>query len=150
MRETLQSLFVIRRFIEALVDFAEVPGIYGLQSDKDTAGAAGSHEVQEFFILQQVHADLCDPIQRCSFRDHGAQKRLRSLDVDGEIVINEEYPDRSVLRACPVFHTAQFSNHAVVRSKANRIPEKPRDRAEIAAVRTASSGFDRKNVEAFP
>src|SRR4030095_9980117 len=99
---------------------------------------------------QKVYTDLCDPRQRCFFCDHRAEKRFRSLDVDGKVVIDKKYPHRSAIGACPVFHTAQFSNHAFIRSEANRIAKEPRDCAEITAVRTASPGFDRKHVEAFP
>src|SRR4030095_8208575 len=64
--------------------------------------------------------------------------------------IDKKYPHRSAIRACPVFHTAQFSNNAFIRSEANRIAKKTRDCAEITAVGTASSGLHRKNVKAFP
>ena len=59
----------------------------------------GLDQVHEFFIAQQVGADLRHPRQLRAGRDDVAQERLRALDVDGEVVVDEEDDDLTTLLA---------------------------------------------------
>jgi hypothetical protein len=83
-------------------------------------------------------------------RDDVTQQRFGALYIDGKVVVDEENRDLASLFAGPGFQQEQFIDDAFIRAEPNGVAEESGDRAELAAVRTASSRFNRHNSECSP
>ena len=104
----------------------------------------------EFFVAQQVGADLRDPVNLRLGGDDVFEQRLGALDVDGEIVVDEEDGDLAFFFAGARFQHQQFVDDALVGAEADGVAEESGDGAEFAAVGTAASGFDGYDAECAP
>src|ERR1700733_15270539 len=82
--------------------------------------------------------------------DDVAEQRLGSLDVDGEIIVDEKNRHLAFFGAGASLQQEQFVDYALVGAKANRIAEETGDGAELATVGAAASGFDRNNAKRSP
>ena len=76
----LNPLFTSARFV----------GVDGLHADEYPFASRSRDEINEFFVAQQISADLRDPIHLRTGSDDVAQQRFRALDIDGEIIVDEE------------------------------------------------------------
>ena len=81
---------VFAGLVESFVHVFEIGGIDRLHADEDPLAAGGGDEVDQFFVAQQVGADLRHPVDLGAGGDDVAQQRLGALHVDGEIVVDEE------------------------------------------------------------
>src|SRR5579859_7483780 len=79
-----------------------------------------------------------------------AQQRLRTLHVDGEIVVNKEDCDLPFFLARARLQQEQLVHHALVGAKAVRVSEKSWHRAELASIRAPASRLDRNNPKCPP
>src|SRR6266404_2827815 len=79
-----------------------------------------------------------------------SQQRLRTFDVDGEIIVDEENRHLALFTAGAVLQQQQFIHHALIGAKANGVSEESGHRAELAAVRAASPGFNWNNAKCSP
>src|ERR1700686_2126698 len=82
--------------------------------------------------------------------DDVAQQRLRALDIDGEVVIDEEDRDLPLLSVGARLQQKQLIHYALIGSEANRVAEESGDGAKLAAVRAASSRFDGHDAKRSP
>ena len=62
MRQAFEHGGVLAGLVESFIYVFEVGGIDGLHADEDPLAAGGGDEVHEFFVAQQVGADLRDPV----------------------------------------------------------------------------------------
>src|SRR5260370_26073295 len=106
--EALEGGGGLTGLVEAFVDVFEVGGVDGLHADEDPLAAGGGDEVDEFFIAQEIGADLRDPVDLGVGGDDVAEEGLGALDVDGEIVVDEEDGDLAALAACACFQEQEF------------------------------------------
>ena len=136
--------------LKPLFTSCEICGVDGLHADEDPLAAGGGDEVDEFFVAQQIGADLRDPMHLRVGGDDVAQERLGAFDVDGEIVVDEEDGDLAALALRALFQFQQFVHDAFVGAKADGIAEKSGHGAEFASVRTAAAGFDRDKAKRPP
>src|SRR6185369_5663902 len=134
---------VLGGLVESFIYVFEIGGIDGFHADEDPFAAGLRDQVNQFFIPQQVGADLRHPVNLRLCRDDVFQQRFGALNVDGEIIIDEEDCDLAFFFTGTGFQQQQFVDHALVAAKADRVTEKSGDGAEFAAVRTASSRLDR-------
>ncbi len=79
-----------------------------------------------------------------------AKQRFSTLHVDGKIVVNEEHGHLSFFFAGARLQQQEFIDHALVAAKSDGVSEESRDGAELAPVRTSSSGLDRNNAKCSP
>ena len=56
-----QGEFVIFGFVEAFLHAAEIVGIHRFQADENASRPTCRHQIEEFLILEKVHADLSYP-----------------------------------------------------------------------------------------
>src|SRR5208283_4272113 len=82
--------------------------------------------------------------------DDVPQERLRALDVDGKVIVNEEYRHLSFFFARARLQQQQFVDHALISAEPNRVAEKSRHRAELATIRASSSRFHRDDPKGSP
>src|SRR5712692_1870330 len=82
-----------------------------------------------------------------SSRNKLAQQRLRTLDVDGEIIVDEENRHLALLAAGAGLQQQQFVHHALIGAETNRVAKKSCHGAELAAVRAASPGLNWNNAK---
>src|SRR6185295_10847927 len=130
--EPLQHRSVLIRFIETLIRNREVRRVDRFHAYEYPLAARGRDQVDQFFVAQQVRAYLGDPIHLGAGGDDIPQQRLRSFDVDREVVIDEEDRYLPALAAAPGFQAKQFLNDALVRAKPYRVTEETGHRAELA------------------
>src|SRR5712691_5316498 len=82
--------------------------------------------------------------------DNGTQQRLRALDIDGEVIVDEKDGNLTALAPGARFQTQKFINNALVCVKPNRVSEKAGHGAELAPVRTTAPRLDRNNTKRPP
>src|ERR1700687_3494360 len=82
--------------------------------------------------------------------DNVAQQGFRSLDVDGEIIVDEEDGDLAAFALGPSFQEEQLIHHAFVGAKADGVAKKAGHRAELAAIRTAATGLHGNDAKCAP
>src|SRR2546426_2597132 len=82
--------------------------------------------------------------------DNGTQQRLRALDIDGEVIVDEKDGNLTVLVPGARFQSQKFINNALVCAKPNRVSEKAGHGAELAPVRTTAPRLDRNNAKRPP
>src|SRR5207245_2667743 len=82
--------------------------------------------------------------------DNGTQQRLRALDIDGEVIVDEKDGNLTVLPPGARFQSQKFINNALVCAKPNRVSEKAGHGAELAPVRTTAPRLDRNNAKRPP
>src|ERR1700688_564083 len=82
--------------------------------------------------------------------DDVAQQRLRSLDIDGKVVIDEEDRDLPLLSVGARLQHEQLIHYALIGAEANRVSKKPGHGADLAAVGAASSQFDGHDAKRSP
>ena len=82
-------------------------------------------QVHEFFVAQQVGADLRDPVDLRVGGDDVTQQRFGSFDVDCKIVVDEEYGNLAVLAFRASFQLQQFVHDAFIVRKRMESPKKP-------------------------
>src|SRR5262249_51373314 len=68
--QTIECELIIRRFVEAFIDRIETGGINRFQSDENPSSTACSNKIDEFFVLQEIDADLCNPWHGCALSNH--------------------------------------------------------------------------------
>ena len=148
--EALEHCGILAGLVEPFVDIFEIGGINGLHADEDPLATRRGDQINEFFVAQQVGADLRHPID-LSFRgDDVSQQRFGALHVDGEVVVNEEDSDLALFFSRARLQKKQLVDYAFVAAKANGVAEESGDGAELAAVGTTPSGFDRNDSECSP
>ena len=76
-------------------------------------------QIDQFFVAQQVGADLRDPVHLRFGGDDVAQQRFGALDVDGEIVVDEEDRDLAALslRARAFSSSSSLTTLSLVRKR---------------------------------
>jgi len=70
--------------------------------------------------------------------DNVAQERLRALDVDGEIVVNEKNGDLAAFASRALLQFQQLVHDTFVGAKPDGVAEKAGHGAEFASVRAAA------------
>src|SRR2546428_4958979 len=148
--EPLEHGCILTRLVEPLVHARKVCRVDGLHADENPLAARGGNEVNQSFVPQQISADLSDPVHLRVGGDNVAQQRLRALDIDGKVVVDEKNGDLTPLAPGPRFQQQQLIHDAFVRAKPDGVAEKAGYRAELAPVRTPAPGFDRNNAECPP
>src|SRR6266568_1133563 len=148
--EPLEHGCILTRLVEPLVYARKVRRVDGLHADENPLATRGGNEVNEFFVAQQISADLSDPVYLRVGGDNVAQQRLRALDIDGKVVVDEKNGDLTPLAPGARFQQQQLIHDAFVRAKPDGVAEKAGYRAELAPVRTPAPGFDWNNAECPP
>src|SRR5581483_8335155 len=82
--------------------------------------------------------------------DNLPQQRLGPLGVDGEVVIDEKDPDFPLSAFLERLQEQQLVDDALIGAKTNRVAKKTGHRAELATVRTTTTGFNRNHIQALP
>src|ERR1041385_1103135 len=148
--EALKHSRVLAGFTKILVYVCHVRGIDRFHADENPLTAGFSDEVNEFFVAQQVCADLCYPRQLGAGGDDVPQQRLRAFGIDGQVVVDEEDCDLTALFARARLEPQEFVNHTLVATKANRIAEESSYSAKLTTIRTATPRLYRHNVKCSP
>src|SRR5437879_8603277 len=86
----------------------------------------------------------------CIGSDDVAQKRLRTRDVDSEIVVDKEDDHLTVLAPRTPFQSQEFIHHAFIGAKPDRISKETGYRTELAAIRTAAPRLEGDNEKRRP
>src|SRR5262249_44904272 len=140
--QTLKHGGIVARFTESFIHVLQIYRIDRLHADKDPLAPGGSDQIHQFFVAQQIGADLRHKKDLSFRRDDVTQQRFGALYIDGKVVVDEENRDLALLFAGPGFQQEQFIDDAFIRAEPNGVAEESGDRAELAAVRTASSRFN--------
>src|SRR5689334_10809468 len=148
--ETVKNSRVLAGFTKVLVYVGHIRGIDRLHADKNPLTTGFGDEINEFFVAQQVCADLGYPRQLGAGGDDVPQQRLRAFGIDGQIVVDEENCDLTALFARARLEPQEFVNNTLVVAKANRVAEKSSHSAKLTAVRTATPRLYRNNVKCSP
>src|SRR5262249_31330325 len=117
--ESIEHGGILTGLVESLVHTGEVRRVNGFHADEDPLAPGSSNEVHEFLIAQQIGADLRHPIHLRACGDDVAQQRLRALDVDGEVIVDEKYGDLAAFAVSARFQSQQFIDNALVGAKPN-------------------------------
>src|SRR5262249_34507054 len=86
---------------------------------------------------------LSDPGDDGILSDDLAQKGFRPLDVDREVVVDDENSDDTFFPRCPFLDEQDFVDDTLIAAKSDRVAEEAGHGAKVAAIGTASSGFQR-------
>src|SRR5712692_3788924 len=148
--EALEHGGILTGLVETFVDVFEVGGVDGLHADEDPLATRGGDEVDEFFVAQEIGADLGDPMHLGVGSDDVAEQGLGALDVDGEIVVNEKYGDLTTLAAGARFQEQELIHDTFVGAKSDGVAEEAGYGAKLAPVRTAAPGLNGNNAEGSP
>src|SRR2546425_6809672 len=105
--------------VEALVNIRKIDGINRLHADEDYLPARSSNQINQFFIAQEIGADLCRPGKLRTSRDDIAEQRLRTFDTDRKVVINEKDSDEAAFSLCASFQFQEFVNNTLISAEAN-------------------------------
>src|SRR5205807_10540052 len=81
---------VFSGLVESFIHVFKICRVDGFHADEDPLASGGGDQVAEFFVAQQVGADLGDPVDLSVGGDDVSQQRLGAFYVDGEIVVDEE------------------------------------------------------------
>ncbi len=135
---------------EVFINVSHIRRIDRLHADEDPLAARCGDQINQLFILQQVGTNLRDPRQLRIRGNDVAQQRLRALNVDGQIVVNEENRDLAALFACPLFESQEFIYDALIGAEADRVAKESGHSTKLAAIGTTSSGFHRHDMKRSP
>src|SRR5713226_9874226 len=148
--EPLEHGGIFTWLIEPLVHIGKISRVDGLHADKDPLAAGGGNEVHELLVAQKISADLRNPVDLGTGSDNVAQKGFRALDIDGEIIVDEEYGDLATFTSRPGFQKEQLIYHAFVAAKADGVAKKTGHRAKFAAIRAAAPRLHRNDAKCAP
>src|SRR5437773_1660252 len=99
----------------------------------------GLDQVNQFFIAEQIGADLRYPGNLGTRVDDISQQRLGALDVNGKVVVDEKDNDLTPVLTRVFLQSQELTHHALVGTKPNRVAKESRDRAELTTVRTTTT-----------
>ena len=89
-REAFEHGSIFTGLVEGLGHGLEVFRVNRFQAHENPLAAALSDQRDQFFVPQQVHADLCDPGDLRFLGDDLLEQGLGPSGIDGEVVVNEE------------------------------------------------------------
>src|ERR1051325_5145198 len=148
--ETVKNIRVLAGFTKILVYVGHIRGIDRLHADENPLTTGFSDEINEFFVAQQVGADLGAPRQLGAGGDDVPQQRLRAFGIDSQVVVDEEDCNLTALFARARLEPQEFVNHTLVATKANRIAEESSYSAKLTTIRPATPRLYRHNVKCSP
>src|ERR1044071_9259107 len=137
--ETVKNSRVLAGFTKILVYVGHVRGVNRLHANENPLTTGFGDEINEFFVAQQVGADLGYSRQLGAGGDDVPQQRLRAFGIDGQIVVDEENCDLTALFAGARLEPQEFLNHTLVATEANRVAEEASYGAKLTAIRAATS-----------